>query len=196
MKNRLILASASPRRLDLLRQVGITPDDIIPADLDETPLKGELPRDHALRLGREKALAVAATNPGAYVLAADTVVAVGRRILPKAETREQAQQCLTLLSGRRHVVYNGITLISPDGKIRSRACSTAVKFMHMNPAQMNAYLDSGEWQGKAGGYGIQGLAAAYIAFIGGSYSTVVGLSLYDTIQLLKGSGFWPKQSTF
>ena len=196
MKNRLILASASPRRLDLLRQVGIVPDDIIPADLDETPLKGELPRDHALRLGREKAQSVAATHSGAFVLAADTVVAAGRRILPKADSRDQAAQYLALLSGRRHTVYNGIALIAPDGTLRSRLCSCAVKFARLTPAQIDAYLDSGEWQGKAGGYGIQGLAAGYISFIGGSYSTVVGLSLYDTVQLLKGSGFWPKQSTF
>lgn len=196
MKNKLILASASPRRLDLLKQVGIVPDQIIPADLDETPFKGELPRDHALRLAGEKAMAIATLHPDSFILAADTVVAVGRRILPKAETREDAAHCLTLLSGRRHQVYNGIALIAPGGKTRTRLCSTTVKFMRLDQGQINSYLDSGEWQGKAGGYGIQGLAAGYIAFIGGSYSTVVGLSLYDTLQLLKGSGFWPKQSTF
>lgn len=197
MTNRLVLASASPRRLDLLQQIGITPDEIIPANIDETPCRGELPRDYALRMGAEKARSVAANYPDTdhhhnntpYILAADTVVAVGRRILPKAETREEAQHCLSLLSGRRHKVYNGITLITPNGRERSRLCSTAVAFARLTPAQITAYLDSGEWAGKAGGYGIQGSAAGFIPFIGGSYSTVVGLSLYDTVQLLKGSGF-------
>lgn len=194
MKNKLTLASASPRRLQLLAQMGIVPDAVIPADIDETPIKGELPRDHALRLAIEKARAV--TAPDSFILAADTVVAVGRRILPKAETEDQARSCLALLSGRRHVVYNGIAVVAPDGKIRSRICDTNVKFTRLSPAQIDGYIASGECQGKAGGYAIQGLAAAYISFIGGSQSTVVGLSLYDTIQLLKGSGFWVNQSTF
>lgn len=194
MKNKLILASASPRRLDLLKQAGIIPDAVAPADIDETPLKTELPRDHALRLAKEKAEAVARTHPDSFILAADTVVAVGRRILPKAETEEQARACLTLLSGRRHIVYNGIAVIAPDGKRRSRLCQTTVKFSRLNPGEIEAYIQSGEWQGKAGGYAIQGVAAGFIPFIGGSYSTVVGLSLYDTIQLLRGSGFWVKQS--
>ncbi len=194
MKNKLILASASPRRLDLLKQAGIIPNAVAPADIDETPLKTELPRDHALRLAKEKAEAVARTHPDSFILAADTVVAVGRRILPKAETEEQARACLTLLSGRRHIVYNGIAVIAPDGKQRSRLCQTAVKFSRLNAGEIEAYIQSGEWQGKAGGYAIQGAAAGFIPFIGGSYSTVVGLSLYDTIQLLRGSGFWVKQS--
>jgi septum formation protein len=190
VKNKLILASASPRRLDLLKQAGIIPDMIVPADIDEAPLKTELPRDHALRLARQKAEAVALIHPGSFILAADTVVAVGRRILPKAETEDQARTCLTLLSGRRHVVYNGIAVIAPDGKLRSRICETAVKFSRLNPGEIEAYLRSGEWQGKAGGYAIQGAAAGFIPFIGGSYSTVVGLSLYDTIHLLRRSGFF------
>lgn len=190
MKNKLILASASPRRLDLLKQAGIIPDFVIPAEIDETPFKTELPRDHALRLARQKAEAVALLHPGPFILAADTVVAVGRRILPKAETEDQARVCLTLLSGRRHVVYNGIAVIAPDGKLRSRICETAVKFSRLDPRDIETYIRSGEWQGKAGGYAIQGTAAGFIPFIGGSYSTVVGLSLYDTIQLLRGSGFF------
>lgn len=194
MKNKLILASASPRRLDLLKQAGIIPNAIVPADLDESPLKAELPRDHAQRLARQKAEAVALSHPGSYILAADTVVAVGRRILPKAETEEQARTCLTLLSGRRHIVYNGIAVITPEGLMRGRIAQSAVKFSRLNPAETEAYIGSGEWQGKAGGYAIQGLAAGFIPFISGSYSTVVGLSLYDTIQLLRGSGFWVKQS--
>lgn len=189
MKNKLILASASPRRLELLKQLGIVPDSVLPADIDETPLKLELPRDHALRLSQEKAATIAAQHPDAFILAADTVVAVGRRILPKADTLEQAAFCLPLLSGRRHTVYNGITVIAPGGKARSRLAETAVKFSRLHPRDIQAYLDSGEWRGKAGGYGIQGAAAAFIPYIGGSYSTVVGLSLYDTIHLLKGSGF-------
>lgn len=191
--NRLILASASPRRLDLLKQIGIVPDEVRPADIDETPLKNEVPRDHALRLGIGKAKAISA--PGSFILACDTVVGVGRRILPKAETEIQTRECLALLSGRRHIVYNGITVIAPDGKLRSRLCETAVKFKRLSAEEIDAYIASGEWQGKAGGYAIQGLAAGFIPFIGGSYSTVVGLSLYDTIQLLKGSGFWQKQPT-
>jgi septum formation protein len=191
--NRLILASASPRRLDLLKQAGIVPDAVRPADIDETPLKNELPRDHALRLALEKAKATG--EPGAFILAADTVVAAGRRILPKAETEEQARTCMALLSGRRHTVYNGIALIAPDGKLHSRLCETTVKFARLSREQIETYIASGEWQGKAGGYAIQGLAAQFIPFIGGSYSTVVGLSLYDTIQILKGSGYWQNQST-
>ena len=188
--NRLILASASPRRLDLLKQIGIVPDEIRPADIDETPLKNEVPRAHALRLGIGKAAAISA--PGSFILACDTVVGVGRRILPKAETEVQARECLALLSGRRHIVYNGIAVIAPDGKLRHRTCETAVKFKRLSAEDIEAYITSGEWQGKAGGYAIQGLAAGFIPFISGSYSTVVGLSLYDTIQLLKGSGFWQK----
>lgn len=190
MKNNLILASASPRRLDLLKQVGIVPAEVVPADLDETPLKNELPREHALRLAIEKAEAVAAGKGGQFVLAADTVVACGRRILPKTENEEEARECLTLLSGRRHTVYNGIALVTPDGALKSRVVDTAVKFRRLGAEDVEAYIESGEWKGKAGGYAIQGLAAGFISFIGGSYSTVVGLSLYDTLQMLKGSGYF------
>ncbi len=186
MKNRLILASASPRRVDLLKQVGIIPDSIIPADIDETPLPDELPGKLALRLAIGKAQAVAV--PGAYTLGADSVVACGRRILPKAETREQAAQCLPLLSGRRHVVHGGIALVTPDGGLRSRLCETVVQVKRLTSPEIQAYLDSGEWEGKAGGYGIQGRFAAHVKFIRGSHSNIIGLSLYDTMQLLTGCG--------
>ena len=191
MKNKLVLASASPRRLDLLKQIGLIPDQVIPADIDEAHGKTELPRDYALRMAIEKARAVSA--PGSFILAADTVVAVGRRILPKTETEAQARQCLTLLSGRRHTVYNGIAVMTPKGVLKTRLCETTVKFHRLDSADMEDYVTSGEWQGKAGGYAIQGLAAAFIPYIGGSYATVVGLSLYDTLQILKGAGFWASQ---
>lgn len=187
----LILASASPRRLDLLKQIGITPDHVIPADIDETPLKAELPRDYALRVATSKAQAVMAQKPGSYILSADTVVACGRRILPKTETEAEARACLTLLSGRRHRVINGIALVQPDGGIKTRVTETTVQFKSLSDTEINAYIASGEWQGKAGGYAIQGLAAVFVPFIRGSYSTVVGLSLYDTMQMLKSSGFLP-----
>lgn len=189
----LILASASPRRLDLLKQIGITPQEIIPADIDETPQKGELPRDLAVRLAREKAESVQKTrkcdSAESFILAADTVVACGRRILPKAENEQQARNCLALLSGRRHHVYGGICLITPAGKITTRLCDTSVKFKRLGPQDIETYIAGGEWQGKAGGYAIQGLAAVYISFLQGSYSNVVGLSLYDTMQLLRGNEF-------
>ncbi|HRQ61704.1 MAG TPA: Maf family nucleotide pyrophosphatase, partial [Alphaproteobacteria bacterium] len=170
MKNKLILASASPRRVDLLKQIGITPDSIIPADIDETPLKGELPAKLAERLAAEKAKAVAAKNPGTFILAADTVVAAGRRILPKTETLEDAQDCLKLLSGRRHHVYGGIALITPEGKTITRLCDTVVQFKNLSPNEMADYLQSGQWNGVAGGYAVQGHAGAFVKFIGGSYS--------------------------
>lgn len=167
---------------------------VSPADIDEKPLKGELPRELAVRLAREKALAARAAcgmeGGGAFILAADTVVACGRRILPKAETEAQARDCLSLLSGRRHHVYGGICLILPSGAILTRLCDTAVKFKTLSADEKAAYLAGGEWQGKAGGYAIQGLAAAYIPFIRGSYSNVVGLSVHDTVQLLAGNGFF------
>ncbi len=189
MKNKLVLASASPRRRDLLEQIGITPDHIAPADLDETPLKGELPRALAGRLSLAKAQAVAVQHPHSFILAADTVVACGRRILPKAETLEQARDCLTLLSGRRHHVYGGITLITPTGAVRQRICDTMVQFKGLTSAQIALYLETGEWEGKAGGYAIQGRAGAFVKFLGGSYSNVVGLSLYDTMNMLDGAGY-------
>ncbi len=190
MKNKqLILASASPRRLDLLKQIGITPDHVIPADIDETPLKAELPRDYALRVAISKAQAVMAQQSGSYILSADTVVACGRRILPKTENEAEARACLSLLSGRRHRVINGIALVLPDGGIKTRVTETTVQFKSLSDTEINTYIASGEWQGKAGGYAIQGLAAVFVPFIRGSYSTVVGLSLYDTMQMFKSSGF-------
>lgn len=194
--NKLILASASPRRLDLLKQIGITPDQIIPADIDETPLKAELPRDYALRVAIAKAHAIAAQvdsgDAGSYILSADTVVACGRRILPKTETETEARECLSLLSGRRHRVINGIALISPEGDIKTRVTETIVQFKGLSEVEIDGYIESREWQGKAGGYAIQGRAAVFVKFIRGSYSTVVGLSLYDTMQMLRGSDFFAK----
>jgi septum formation protein len=186
---RLILASASPRRVDLLAQVGIVPDAVDPADIDETPLPRELPRQHAERLAAAKAHAVAARHPGAFVLAADTVVGVGRRILPKAEDEATARACLDLLSGRRHRVYGGIALVCPDGTLRRRTVMTMVAFKRLSRAETDAYLAGGEWRGKAGGYAVQGAAAAFVPAINGSYSNVVGLALCETVGLLHGNGF-------
>jgi septum formation protein len=183
-----ILASASPRRLDLLAQIGIRPDLVDPADLDEDPRPKELPVPHAERLAEEKARLVAARHPGAFVLAADTVVACGRRILPKAETPETARRCLQLLSGRRHRVLGGICLIAPDGRVGCRLVTTTVTFKVLDRDEVEAYLSSGEWQGKAGGYAIQGHAAAFVRYLGGSYSNVVGLALHETYGLLRGLG--------
>ncbi|MGH1398914.1 MAG: Maf family protein [Alphaproteobacteria bacterium] len=190
MRNKpLILASASPRRVDLLKQVGISPDDILPADIDETPLKGELPRELAQRLALGKARAIAEQRAGAYILAADTVVGCGRRILDKAEDADYARHCLKTLSGRRHHVYGGIALITPDGNAVTRLCDTVVQFKRLTEAEIESYIQSGEWEGKAGGYAIQGRAAAFVKFISGSHSNVVGLSLYDTLAMLNGNGF-------
>jgi septum formation protein len=179
---RLVLASASPRRLALLAQIGVTPDDVIATDVDETPLKGETPRLMALRLARAKAEAVEAE--AAIVLAADTVVAVGRRILPKAETEQQARECLALLSGRSHRVYTGVAVRAANGLVRTRLAETRVAFKRLTSAEIDAYIASGEWRAKAGGYAVQGLAARYITSIIGSYSSVVGLPLYETAHLL------------
>jgi septum formation protein len=192
---KLILASASPRRLELLQQVGLDPDALIPADLDETPRKGELPRVLAARLAEEKAEAaakVAKTRPelaGAYLLAADTVVSVGRRILPKCEVVDEAAQCLRLLSGRAHRVHSGLTLITPKGAHRRRLVETRIRFKRLSRDEIDAYLAAGEWRGKAGGYAIQGLAGGFVAKLIGSYSSVVGLPLYETLSLLAGEGY-------
>ncbi len=186
---KLILASASPRRIDLLRQIGITPADIIPADINEEPLKDELPRALAQRLALEKAQTVAKTQNSAFILAADTVVACGRRVLPKTEDEKAARDCLSLLSGRRHHVYGGIALITPEGKTLSCVADTIVQMKRLTAREIDSYITSGEWNGVAGGYAIQGRAAAFIKFIRGSYSNVVGLSLYDTMKLLDGAGF-------
>lgn len=188
-KHPLILASASPRRVDLLKQIHITPDHIIPADIDETPLKGELPKVHALRLSEEKAARIAQNHPDSYIIAADTVVACGRRILPKTEDADTAKTCLTLLSGRSHRIYGGIALAKPDGTIISRIVETRVQFKRLDTPTIATYLQSGEWSGVAGGYAIQGLAAAFIKNINGSYSNVVGLSLYDIMNMLDGAGY-------
>ncbi|MGN7438586.1 MAG: Maf family protein [Alcanivorax sp.] len=189
---KLILASASPRRLDLLGQLNITPDDVIAADIDESPNKDELPRQIALRLAVEKAQKIREDHKDAFIIAADTVVACGRREMPKALNEDDARKSLTLLSGRRHHVYGGICVITPEGKTIPRLCDTVVKFKRLSPQEIEAYLNSGEWEGKAGGYAIQGLAAGFISNIQGSYSNVVGLSLYDIMQLLSGNNFFVK----
>jgi len=186
---RLILASASPRRLELLAQIGITPTSVIPANIDEAPQKAEQPRNLADRLAVAKAHAVGAAESGAFVIGADTVVACGRRALPKAEDVEQARACLSLLSGRRHRVYGGVCLIAPDGHIRNRVVMTAVQFKRLSKQELESYLASGEWSGKAGGYGIQGLAAKFVKQVNGSYSNVVGLPLYEVTQMLSGAGY-------
>ena len=188
---RFILASASPRRLELLARIGVVPDETAPMDVDETPGKGELPRRHAARLAEAKARTGAARYPGCLVLGADTVVGVGRRILPKTEDAESAGRCLDLLSGRRHRVYGGVCLIAPDGAARTRLVETAVTFKRLSAVERAAYLASGEWAGKAGGYAIQGLAEALVAKISGSYSNVVGLPLHETAKLLAAHGLGP-----
>ncbi len=184
----LVLASASPRRLDLLRQIGLIPGAVDPADIDETPLKGELPLPHAQRLAAAKAALVAPRHPGCFILAADTVVACGRRILPKALDERTARRCLDLLSGRRHRVQGGLALLSPDGALRVRVVTTTVTFKRLDRSEVDSYLASGEWHGKAGGYAIQGRAAAFVRALSGCYSNVVGLPLFETAQLLKGAG--------
>jgi nucleoside triphosphate pyrophosphatase len=184
-----VLASASPRRLELLRQVGIVPDVIDPANLDETPRKGELPATHAVRLAEEKARAVIPRHPSAFILAADTVVACGRRILPKTEDEASARFCLELLSGRRHRVHGGIALASPDGRLVLRRVDSQVAFKRLSEPEIAAYLRSGEWCGKAGGYAIQGQAAVLVRWLCGSYSNVVGLPIFETAQLLAGRGY-------
>ena len=184
---RLILASASPRRRDLIARLGLEPAAVQPAEIDETPIKAELPRPYAMRMAREKALAVDAAD--GHVLAGDTVVALGRRILPKAEDEATARRCLTLMSGRRHKVLSAIALKSPDGALRERLSETIVRFKSLSAPEIDAYIASGEWHGKAGGYAIQGSAEGLIAWISGSHSGVVGLPLFETRALLKAAGF-------
>ena len=188
-KPRLILASASPRRLSLLAQIGIQPDQVLPADINEDPIPGELPRQHALRLATEKAVAISGLHPGQIVLGSDTVVGIGRRILPKTEKRAEAEYCLKLMSGRAHRVFTGVAVVDMDGNVRTRVSETRVKFKRLSEQELTSYLDSKEWQGKAGGYGIQGLAGAYIQNLNGSYTGVVGLPLFETRNLLTGSGY-------
>jgi septum formation protein len=195
LKQKLILASGSPRRLDLLAQAGITPDKLMPMDLDETPRRAEHPRSLARRLAQDKAEAafqVVRTDPawaGSYILAADTVVAVGRRILGKPEYLEEASSSLHLLSGRSHWVYTGICLITPQSTTRVKVVETKVRFKRLSNIELKSYLASGEWRGKAGGYGIQGFAGTFIQKLVGSYSAVVGLPLFETVQLLTGEGY-------
>jgi septum formation protein len=186
---RLVLASASPRRLELLRQIGIEPDRVDPAEIDETALKGELPNQHGKRMALAKAMAVRARHAESFILAADTVVACGRRILPKAEDIDTARSCLALLSGRRHRVLGAIVAIAPDGRRAARLVHSIVSFERLPQTRIAAYLESGEWRGKAGGYAIQGRAAAFVRALNGSYSNVVGLPLYETAQLLRGLGY-------
>ena len=187
----LVLASASPRRLDLLRQVGIEPDRTLATDIDETWPKGETPRLHAVRLAGEKAAAGVAAAPGAFVLAADTVVAVGRRVLPKTDGEDEARACLKLLSGRAHKVLTAVAVVAPDGRTGSRLVETRVRFKRLTDQEVGAYLESGEWRGKAGGYGVQGRAGAFVIELQGSYTAVVGLPLYETVALLQGLGWRP-----
>ncbi len=186
---RLILASASPRRLDLLARIGVVPDAIEPADIDESVPRGELPRDHALRLATEKAAAVAARFPHDLVLAADTVVAVGRRILPKVEDEATLRKCMALLSGRRHRVLTGVALALPGGGARNRLVETMIAMKRISLEEVDYYAAHGEWRGKAGGYALQGYGEVYVRHIAGSYSNVVGLPLAETRHLLKSAGF-------
>ena len=186
---RLVLASASPRRLDLLARIGVVPDAVVPAEIDEAPRRGELPLPYARRMAAEKAAAVAACQPGSLVLAADTVVAAGRRILPKTEEEGEARAALALLSGRRHRVHSAITLIDCEGKARHRLSTSIVAFKRLAADELAAYLAAGEWRGKAGGYAIQGRAEALVRQISGSHSGVVGLPLYETRALLAAAGY-------
>ena len=192
---KLVLASGSPRRIELLQQAGIEPDRVFPADVDETPQRAEHPRSLAKRLSRakaERALEVLKEDGEAdnsFIVAADTVVAVGRRILPKAETVDEASNCLRLLSGRSHRVYTGICVVTPAGKIRQRLVETRVRFKRLSREELESYLASGEWRGKAGGYAIQGLAGTFVVKLVGSYSNVVGLPLYEMVGLLTAEGY-------
>jgi septum formation protein len=188
-RQRLVLASASPRRLDLMRQVGLTPDAVLAAEIDESPLKDETPRRLALRLAVEKAARVAALEPGAFVLAADTVVAVGLRVLPKVETDADGRRCLELMSGRAHRVLTGVAVAGPGGRTAARLVETRVWFKRLTARDIDTYLASGEGQGKAGGYAIQGRAGAFVMRLQGSYPAVVGLPLYETANLLQGLGY-------
>jgi septum formation protein len=186
---RLILASASPRRLELLARIGVVPDAVDPADIDETPSKAEQPLPHARRLAAAKAAAVADRHAGSLVMACDTVVACGRRILPKAEDEATARFCLALLSGRRHRVHSAVTLIGADGKARHRDATSIVAFKRLTAVEIDAYIAGGEWHGKAGGYAIQGYAESFVRFLSGSHSAVIGLPLFETRALLVAAGY-------
>lgn len=191
---RLVLASGSPRRIELLQQMGLEPDRLLPTDLDETPLKAEHPRSLAKRLSMEKAerarqlLKAEGDVSDAFIVSADTVVSVGRRILPKAENTDEARYCLELLSGRAHRVHTGVCIVTPGGKVRQRLVETRLRFKRLSRSEIDAYVTSGEWRGKAGGYAIQGLAGSFVVKLVGSYTNVVGLPLYETEALLAGEG--------
>lgn len=195
LKQKLILASGSPRRLDLLKQIGIEPDRLMPMDLDETPKRAEHPRSLARRLSGEKAAAALAAIrgdvawQGSFLLAADTVVAVGRRILGKAEFSEDARASLHLLSGRSHWVYTGVCIVTPSGQFRQKVVETKVRFKRLSRKEIDTYVASNQWQGKAGAYGIQGIAGSFVQKMSGSYTNVVGLPLFETAQMLGGEGF-------
>lgn len=184
---RLILASGSPRRLELLARLGIAPDAVVPAEIDETPHRGEIPDRYACRMALEKAAAVA--EPGSFVLAADTVVAAGRRILHKTETEEEARAALGLLSGRRHRVHSAVAVTDFEGRTRFRLSTSTVTFKRLSPEEIDSYLAAGEWRGKAGGYAIQGRAEALVRMLSGSHSGVMGLPLYETRTLLRSTGY-------
>jgi septum formation protein len=184
---RLILASASPRRLELLARLGVTPDAVVPAEIDETPLKAEIPDVYACRMAAEKAAAVA--EPGSLILAADTVVAAGRRILPKTQSEDEARHALSLLSGRRHRVHSAVAVTDAEGRTRTRLSTSVVAFKRLSAEEIQAYLASGEWLGKAGGYAIQGRAEALVRMLSGSHSGVMGLPLYETRALLRAAGY-------
>jgi len=185
----LILASSSPRRKDLLLQVGIIPDKIISADIDETPLKKELPRDYALRLAQEKALKIHSENKESFIIAADTVVFCGRTILPKAESADDVRKCLGILSGRAHMVVTAVCVINPEGKKSLKSASARVISKRLLPLEIEMYVKSGDGVGKAGGYAIQGFAGSFVKTINGSYSAIVGLPLYETVNMLRGLGY-------
>lgn len=187
--NGLILASGSSRRLDLLRQIGVSPNKIIPSEIDETQKKKETPQQLAIRLSREKAQAISLQYPKHYILAADTVVSCGQMVLDKPQSIETARNYLKKLSGRRHQVYGGISLITPENRAFTRKCKTLVQFKPLSDSEIHSYLQSEEWEGKAGGYAIQGMAGGFIKHIAGSYSNVVGLSLYDTLKILQSGGY-------
>jgi septum formation protein len=185
----LVLASASPRRLDLLRQAGVEPDSVLATDIDESPLKDETPRQLTLRLAIGKAQAGAAATPGAFVIGADTMVALGRRLFGKPEHEADARRMISLLSGRAHKVLSGVAVVAPDGRVAARVSETRLRWKRLTPAEIDAFIASGEWQGVAGGYRIQGRAEAFAIDIQGSYSGIVGLPLYETLALLEGLGY-------